>query len=42
MVSDVADVIGMWKLNVERDSQVAFVVALLVRIVVAVPVVTNI
>lgn len=42
MVRDVAYVVGVWKLDVKGHSQVALVMVLLVRIVVAVAIIADI
>lgn len=42
MIRQIADVIAVWKLYVEGDSEVAFVMVLHVGVVVAVPVVADI
>lgn len=42
MVSDIADVVGVRELDVEGDSQVAFVVTLLVRVVITVAIIANV
>lgn len=42
MVSEVADVVVMWKLDVKCHSEVALIVVLLIRVVIAVPVVADV